>query len=137
MTATRRNLRAAVYARDGGVCAACPPGLGPAERWEADHVVPLELGGADTLANVQTLCAGHHRAKTAHDARRIAEARRGREAGAELGLALAEKQARGREAPRKRWAQMTPRERIEHSRARRRVRRERRRQARQQAKGAG
>ena len=47
--------------RDGYRCRSC----GRAGRLEADHVVPLERGGAPwELDNVQTLCRGCHIRKT-------------------------------------------------------------------------
>jgi len=65
-------MRARVAQRDGGVCSACPSDRGPwpFEQWHADHVVPLVLGGPDTLDNITTLCLGHHRAKSKTDGSR-------------------------------------------------------------------
>jgi HNH endonuclease len=40
-----------------------PPGRGT--LWDADHVVPLVLGGGDTLENLRTLCIPCHAAVTA------------------------------------------------------------------------
>lgn len=37
---------------------------------ETDHIVPLEDGGADDESNYQSLCKGHHSAKTRRDAAR-------------------------------------------------------------------
>src|SRR5882757_7929519 len=66
------SMRARVAQRDGGVCAHCPTGRGPwpYEGWQADHVIPIVLGGPDTLENVVTLCIEHHRVKTAIDGSR-------------------------------------------------------------------
>lgn len=97
----RRRWRAAVLARDRGICAACgmdtigkraevlvrlvdlPPAgqvelrlrlrtvgfpLSRACWWEADHVQAIHAGGADDLANLQTLCLGCHADKTRTDA---------------------------------------------------------------------
>lgn len=44
--------------------------------WDADHIVPLIDGGPNTLANAQTLCLPHHRAKTAAEATARAARRR-------------------------------------------------------------
>lgn len=44
--------------------------------WDADHIVPLVDGGPNTLANAQTLCLPHHRAKTAAEATNRAARRR-------------------------------------------------------------
>lgn len=76
-------IRLMVKERDGGVCAACPPGTPPCdttanpEAWEADHIVPLIDGGEHSMANLQTLCLPHHKEKTAQEASaRAAERRR-------------------------------------------------------------
>lgn len=74
MTPARR--RAVLEAYDGR-CAepACAKLLGP--DWQADHVIPLELGGSDTLDNLQPLCARPcHQIKTAWDVKAIRKAAR-------------------------------------------------------------
>jgi hypothetical protein len=48
-----RELRVAVWQRDGGACVAC----GSRFELQYDHVIPLALGGASTLENLQILCA--------------------------------------------------------------------------------
>ena len=56
-----RRLRRVALDRDGWRCQSC----GRAGRLEADHVVPLERGGAPwSLDNLQVLCRGCHIAKT-------------------------------------------------------------------------
>ena len=49
-----RALRRAVFERDGGRCVEC----GARFDLQYDHVIPLALGGASTLENLQVLCAG-------------------------------------------------------------------------------
>jgi hypothetical protein len=48
-----RELRRAVFERDGGRCVEC----GARFDLQYDHVIPLALGGASTLENLQILCA--------------------------------------------------------------------------------
>ncbi len=48
-----REVRLAVFERDGGCCARC----GARFELQYDHVIPLALGGATTLENLQILCA--------------------------------------------------------------------------------
>jgi HNH endonuclease len=48
-----RELRVAVWRRDGGACVAC----GSRFELQYDHVIPVALGGASTLENLQILCA--------------------------------------------------------------------------------
>lgn len=52
--AIARELRRAVFERDGGRCVEC----GARFELQYDHVIPLALGGASTLENLQILCAG-------------------------------------------------------------------------------
>lgn len=53
------DVRRAVFRRDGGRCVAC----GSAELLQFDHVIPVALGGASSLENLQLLCAPCNRAK--------------------------------------------------------------------------
>ncbi len=54
-----REVRLAVWQRDGGRCAEC----GAAFDLQYDHVIPHALGGADTVANLQLLCGDCNRQK--------------------------------------------------------------------------
>jgi 5-methylcytosine-specific restriction endonuclease McrA len=54
-----RDIRRAVWDRDGGACVQC----GEAFELQFDHVIPVALGGANTLDNLQVLCGPCNRAK--------------------------------------------------------------------------
>ena len=56
-----REVRLAVWRRDGGRCTEC----GGDFELQYDHVIPVALGGATTAENLQLLCAGCNRAKGA------------------------------------------------------------------------
>jgi hypothetical protein len=56
-----RELRVAVWRRDGGACVAC----GSRFELQYDHVIPVVLGGATTLENLQILCGPCNRGKGA------------------------------------------------------------------------
>lgn len=48
-----REVREAVFARDGGRCVECQSNF----DIQYDHVIPWSLGGADSLQNLQLLCS--------------------------------------------------------------------------------
>jgi HNH endonuclease len=54
-----REARLAVFKRDGGRCVEC----GSNFDIQYDHVIPIALGGADTVENLQILCAPCNQAK--------------------------------------------------------------------------
>jgi HNH endonuclease len=56
-----REVRRAVFERDGGKCIQC----GSTFDLQYDHVIPVALGGATTLENLQLLCADCNRSKGA------------------------------------------------------------------------
>lgn len=60
-----RILRLQCFQRDDYACCEC----GSRARLECDHVIPVDAGGTDDLANLQTLCRDCHIVKTRREAR--------------------------------------------------------------------
>jgi 5-methylcytosine-specific restriction endonuclease McrA len=56
-----REVRRAVFERDGGQCAECSSKF----DLQYDHVIPVALGGATTVGNLQLLCGECNRLKGA------------------------------------------------------------------------
>jgi 5-methylcytosine-specific restriction endonuclease McrA len=56
-----RDVRLAVWRRDRGRCRGCGSGF----DLQYDHVIPLALGGASSVDNLQLLCGDCNRAKGA------------------------------------------------------------------------
>lgn len=56
-----REMKRAVYDRDGGKCQEC----GSSFDLQYDHVIPVALGGATSLDNLQLLCSACNLAKGA------------------------------------------------------------------------
>jgi hypothetical protein len=54
------DVRRAVFERDGGRCVEC----GATFDLQYDHVLPVALGGATTVENLQLLCADCNRRKS-------------------------------------------------------------------------
>lgn len=61
------RVRLRVFERAGGRCEECGRKLGPADRWQADHIEALANGGANRESNLRLLCDWCHKAKTAGD----------------------------------------------------------------------
>lgn len=59
--------RARIFQAAGGKCHKCGRKLGPADDWDADHVLALELGGTDDDANLAPCCDWCHVDKTGED----------------------------------------------------------------------
>ena len=80
-TTPRRKLsphrRLQVWERTAGVCVLCHQRIdGVRERWIAEHIRALELGGADELTNMGPAHARCAAAKTQDDHRRAGKAKR-------------------------------------------------------------
>jgi hypothetical protein len=56
-----RDVRLAVWERDGGACVQCAATF----ELQFDHVIPVALGGATTADNLQVLCGTCNRTKGA------------------------------------------------------------------------
>ena len=61
------RVRARVFERCGGRCAVCSRKIGPADAWQADHIVALANGGEHREGNLQVICGWCHKAKTRED----------------------------------------------------------------------
>ncbi len=63
-----RRLREQVMARDLHLCVTCRAAGRIRQATEVDHITPVAKGGSDNPANLQSLCADCHQAKTIADA---------------------------------------------------------------------
>ena len=54
-----REVRLAVWQRDGGCCVQC----GSQFEIQYDHIIPVTMGGATTFENLQILCAECNQSK--------------------------------------------------------------------------
>ncbi|MFD0463323.1 HNH endonuclease [Microvirga aerilata] len=80
-TTARRKLsprrRLQVWESTGGVCVLCTRRIdGVRERWIAEHIRALELGGVDDLSNIGPAHEACAVTKTREDHRRAAHAKR-------------------------------------------------------------
>lgn len=79
---TRRRIspseRVAIFHAAHGVCHICALKIGLAERWDVEHVIPLELGGDEAKGspNLQPAHVDCHKGKSATDAGNLAKAKR-------------------------------------------------------------
>ena len=73
-----RKQRAEIALRAAGRCEKCGARLKAGEG-QADHVLPVELGGESEVENGEWLCVPCHKAKTADDVRRIRKSDRQRD----------------------------------------------------------
>jgi len=77
---TRKRFSASSYLARllefGGRCASCKCKTGGSNGLDWDHIIPLEMGGDDALANLQPLCKACHKAKTKTDVGHIAKGKR-------------------------------------------------------------
>lgn len=80
---TRRRFAARTYAARlaeyEGRCASCGIVTGGAAGLDWDHLIPLALGGSDTIDNLEPLCRGCHKSKSAQDIKAIRKAERQRQ----------------------------------------------------------
>lgn len=58
-----RRMRERVLKRDGYLCQHCLPDR-VSVATDVDHIVPVHLGGGNGIANLMSLCAECHQAKT-------------------------------------------------------------------------
>jgi len=56
-----KNVRLTVWERDHGKCRSC----GSTEELQCDHIIPVSMGGADSVENLQILCGTCNRKKGA------------------------------------------------------------------------
>ena len=73
-----RKQRVEIALRAKGLCEKCGAKLKPSEG-DADHIIPVEMGGESTLENGQWLCKPCHKSKTAKDVKTISKSNRQRD----------------------------------------------------------
>ena len=71
------KIRLAMLFKADNRCQSCQAKIHPGQKWEIDHIIPLALGGPDSLENMQILCKICHRFKTnQRDITQIAKVKR-------------------------------------------------------------
>ena len=71
--AQKARLRRSTLARDSWTCRGCGMVDRSGRSLQADHIIPLDLGGTNDLENMQVLCIGCHSVKSKAEQRRAAE----------------------------------------------------------------
>lgn len=61
------RIRVRVFEAHGGRCAGCTRKIGPADKWDCDHIQALANGGQNRERNLQPLCSWCHGDKTKAD----------------------------------------------------------------------
>lgn len=79
------RVRKRVFDAYGGVCQESMRPIGPGDGWQADHIIPVGLGGENRESNLQPVLVDAHKVKTRRDKAQIAKANRVRKA--HLGIA--------------------------------------------------
>jgi len=69
LSAEWQSIRQSVLVRDAYRCRSCLEVVA-GSRAHVDHILPLEDGGTDSLANLQVLCDSCHGRKTREEQRR-------------------------------------------------------------------
>jgi len=62
-----KRVRVRVFGRAGGCCEICGRKLGPADKWQVDHIVALVNQGQHSEANLRVACDWCHKEKTRED----------------------------------------------------------------------
>ena len=71
------KIRLRLFLSTNGHCQSCQAKIHPGQKWEIDHIIPLALGGPDSLENMQILCKICHKFKTTtQDSTTIAKTKR-------------------------------------------------------------
>jgi 5-methylcytosine-specific restriction protein A len=71
------KIRLEMLYRANNQCQSCQAKIYPGQKWEIDHIIPLALGGPDSLGNMQILCKICQNFKTSQqDMSQIAKAKR-------------------------------------------------------------
>lgn len=61
-------VRARIFVTHGGICYLSGRKIGPADKWDLEHVTPLSMGGEHRETNLRPALRDRHRVKTAAEA---------------------------------------------------------------------